>query len=200
MKTINEYYVGESINNDKVIIFNTLSSFFIFSAEVRGQISDGYWENSRPNKHWYWLRNIEVKYDKNAQPGTNRSMMLKYNLDWMVKYVRKALKGDKELEWAKRMLKYGRFGRVCPEADWKKLDKYEMRAFVEYLPDEPCTMEQLEELYKDYKKDYYNYAKTFVTDKILEKYYNTEYGISEFMDDLDDLDVSLNSTFPSDDF
>ena len=38
--------------NDRIINFENLVQAALYNEELRGQISDGLWENSRPNGHW----------------------------------------------------------------------------------------------------------------------------------------------------
>ena len=197
MKTINEFASTTKVKTDKKIVFTTLSSLFIYEAEVSGQISDGYWEDASPRNHSKWLWNIETVYDKDGVQGTNRSMMKKYDLGWIVQHVRKGLKQDKDYLWTLRILKYGRWGRVFPDSKWEKLTKYEFRAIVGDLPEEPCTKDEFEDLIPEHHKDCWNKVKNDITDDLLKKYYETKYDITDLMDDLDDVDASLNHALPN---
>jgi len=47
-----------------IIIWKKLSHAVLFLYELRGQLSDGYWENSRPNNHWKWVSLATVQQDQ----------------------------------------------------------------------------------------------------------------------------------------
>lgn len=44
-----------------VLIVRNAVQKALFEQELNGQISDGYWENSRPYDHWKSFRGIEVR-------------------------------------------------------------------------------------------------------------------------------------------
>jgi hypothetical protein len=51
MKYIKLFENFEAINEGK-IVFSSLSQKNLWDEEITGQLSDGYWENSRPSDHW----------------------------------------------------------------------------------------------------------------------------------------------------
>jgi hypothetical protein len=55
--------MGHTIN------FRTLSQVILFECEIKGQLSDGYWENSRPHDHW------KVPCSATARVATNPELI-----------------------------------------------------------------------------------------------------------------------------
>lgn len=96
------------------IILPTLSAAVLFEHEVRGQISDGMWENSTPYDHWrFWCRlTVEFKKGETARvetPCPGSCLKTGYNVAELYEYV-----GD-------RMLEYGRIGRAAESIGMTKL-------------------------------------------------------------------------------
>ena len=60
------------------IRFSNVREAVLYAAELKGQISDGAWENSRPYDHWKVMSDAEVKVDK-SNPGLNFTPKRKYN-------------------------------------------------------------------------------------------------------------------------
>ena len=60
------------------IRFSNVREAVLYAAELKGQISDGAWENSRPYDHWKIMSDAEVKIDK-SNPGLNFRPKRKYN-------------------------------------------------------------------------------------------------------------------------
>lgn len=65
MKSINTFITEARTPSETILYFPNLASWFIYEAELSGQISDGYWENARPATHWRWLQNVTIKIDDN---------------------------------------------------------------------------------------------------------------------------------------
>lgn len=61
----------------KVIKFQTEAQVILFKCELLGQISDGFWENSKPHNHYKAFSDIDVKTD--VQVGKNFFTKRKYN-------------------------------------------------------------------------------------------------------------------------
>lgn len=43
------------------IFFSSVTQAALFEEELKGQFSDGYWENSRPNDHWKFWCDLDVR-------------------------------------------------------------------------------------------------------------------------------------------
>lgn len=82
------------------ITFATKSQYNIWTEEIIGQLSDGYWENTKPYDHWKFWNDLSVGI---GVPGIKASGYPKktgYNLSALIEYV-----GD-------RMLIYGKAGKA----------------------------------------------------------------------------------------
>lgn len=68
----------------KMIRFANAAQAIIFECELLGQISDGYWENSRPHDHWLDFSDVKVTHAFHADTdgaviGKNFHTSRKYN-------------------------------------------------------------------------------------------------------------------------
>lgn len=73
---------------DKIVFANNVQKA-LWENELRGQISDGVWENSRPYDHYKVWCNAEVTVAKNGEP-TGRNFWAQkdnYNLTIVVEYI-----------------------------------------------------------------------------------------------------------------
>jgi hypothetical protein len=76
----------------------------LFDCELVGQLSDGYWENSRPSNHWKLPCSANLHVCKEGEvPHVDFSPDRRYRFDApdLLKYV-----GDRMLTYAKLRLKY----------------------------------------------------------------------------------------------
>ncbi len=69
-----------------MIRFANAAQATLFECELKGQISDGYWENSRPYDHWKIMRDAKVTHAFHADPdgavvGKNFRPKRKYNFN-----------------------------------------------------------------------------------------------------------------------
>lgn len=179
------------------IYFPNAASALIYLFELQGQISDGYWENARPYDHWKWISRTEPEISKDKIGYTGPQHRKTYSTEWLRKYVKQAIKGQaNDYNWTIRVFNYGKFGSILTDADFKKIgDKYGYRSIIENMPEEEVDHAGLEAAYNtsDYKKEYWNEAGSFFTDALLKKYYSTNYGWSEFEDDLDFAQEAINT-------
>lgn len=93
-KPKNETLTDEELNilaNLKVsgvMYLPTVSAAAIFENEIKGQLSDGAWENARPYDHWKIWSDIKCKI---GSPKTifinNRPIKTSYNLHSLIQYV-----------------------------------------------------------------------------------------------------------------
>lgn len=205
-------YIKESrysrFNNTKTTLyFSSMSAFLIFKYEVEGQISDGYWENSRPFDHYKWINsNITYVVDENHDMGyEGPTHNRKYNCSWITTELNKALKGtNDDYAWLSRAMHYGRAGRVF---DKSKIDllskKYAVEYILEILPEEPITVEEFENTLskeRDYVMKYWNDAKDIINDDFLKKYYETEYTFKDFKNDVNDVQETINTQIGGEEF
>lgn len=179
------------------IYFPTIAAALIYWFELEGQISDGYWENSRPFNHWKWISDAEIKIDKDKCGYTGPTHRLRYSTEWLRKYVKKALKGQGgDYNWTIRVFNYAKLGSVLTEAEFNKInDKSDYRSILENMPEEPVDQAGLEAAYatSEYRKKYWEGVKSFFTDDILKRYYESNYGWSEFEDDLELAETAINT-------
>ena len=211
MKTINEYFesanpsgehsmqIIEEGQGDYIIYFNSPAALLIYKMELEGQISDGYWENARPYDHWKWVSRTEPKLDDKKLGYTGPSHMKRYSTEWLRRYVKRAVKGEKfDYSWTIRAFNYAKFGSILNKTQLNKvLSDYAYRSMIEKLPQVPVTNAELDADFADkqYVKGYWDKTKTFFTDDLLKKYYDSDYDFSQFEEDLKEAETAMNTQF-----
>lgn len=211
MKTINEYFessnpsgehsmqIIEEGQGDYIIYFNSPAALLIYKMELEGQVSDGYWENARPYDHWKWVTKTEPKLDDKKLGYTGPWHQKRYSTEWVRRYVKRAVKGDKfDYSWTIRIFNYAKFGSILNKTQLNKvLSDYAYRSMIEKLPQVPVTNAELDADFADkqYVKEYWDKTKTFFTDDLLKKYYDSDYGFSQFEEDLKEAETAMNTQF-----
>lgn len=107
--------------------FNSFASLSLYIHELKGQISDGKYENSRPYYHWQWIIDSKESFNPaQDECGTTRYIMKKYNYNGLldISVIRE------------RMLFYGRFGKMCDKL-YKKCN-FEVEELDAILRNENC--------------------------------------------------------------
>lgn len=192
-----EKYIDEA-NGSNDIYFPNASSLLIYAWELQGQISDGYWENSRPSNHWMWVSKTNEHIDKEKIGYTGPIHRIKYSTEWLRKYVKKALKGQAgDYNWTIRVFNIGKFGSLLSESEAMKLyNKDTCSYIVENMPEDEVNQEGLKEAFtagKDWRQKYWEESGSFFTDEFLKKYYSSKYDWSDFEDDLDMATEAINT-------
>lgn len=79
-----------------ILHLKTKEAYVVFTEEIKGQISDGAWENSRPYDHWIFWSNTNAIVDGNLGLEIKEGTPLKrnYNLFHLIPYV-----GDRMLAY-----------------------------------------------------------------------------------------------------
>jgi len=146
------------------IYFENLSQAIIFEAELKGQISDGFWENSRPYNHYVTPCDTEVFVDKES-PGSHFDGPVKnYNFS-----------SSELLEYiAHRMIEYGKIGKIFENDEdlsvnaiaflaenWREVSEiYEtgdgFDIYKEYITEYNLTLKKVKKLIDNIEKVSYN--------------------------------------------
>lgn len=199
MKPLNTYITEARYDQPTTLYFNSLSTCLLFIYEVRGQISDGYWENSRPDGHWKWIMNVDYVIDENHELGyEGPKHRIKYDCSWISRELKKSLNGtNDDYSWLSRAMNYCRAGKVANQNDAKAMTdektSYAFRNIIENLPEDETTVEELEASLRDYQLKYWEQVKNVINDKFLKKYYRTKYDFREFRMDLMDMQETINT-------
>lgn len=163
----------------------------IFAFEIRGQISDGHWENSRPMNHWKWVCAIDFNINEQFNPSYGGPKHKTYDVMGLI---RKMISGKKDWEWGIRVYQKAKLARVYPEIE-KHLNNCYIGYIAEYLP-MTKTMEYdefVEEISKEFhwRKDYLEKAN--MTKEIYDAFYAEDYTMKEFKYDAMILDEALRT-------
>lgn len=211
MKSLQEYITEAYKKYDGVTVlhFENTSAACLYKFELEGQISDGKYENSRPESHWLWVTNVEIVIDGNSYyeefDSTKRNeyywkRLKNYNLREWPGYIEKG--GD--YYWAKRVLAYGRIGEVIDKLhiDVKKLfnggDYYTETALgviAEHWLDASEKNTPFAQItYPDYQKKYINaIGNNINNERVYNEFCNTVYTIKELKRDLQSMTKSVNT-------
>jgi len=158
----------------------TWSSVALMEHEVKGQMSDGMWENSRPHDHWrFWCR-LDVTHGgadavtaKNLWDCTKAS----YNIAGLKQYI-----GD-------RMLKLARMGKAA-----QRHLTYEERLAAEYMPE---TVEGFwAHLTVPAATPQYSFVKKYISalsPELVEAYYTTEFGPKDLNGDIKRIKAAIKT-------
>lgn len=131
-------------DGEKVINFRNADQVFLYECELKGQISDGYWENASPQDHYEVMCDAKAKVDEDNL-GRNFTPLRRYNFAApdLVNVV-----GD-------RMITFVQTKRVFPDLDfddhwdWCLEDGAEdLRRLSESLPDRKYWSEKIEKMEK----------------------------------------------------
>lgn len=145
-------------NTKGVIFLPTRSAMDLWTSEITGQLSDGYWENAKPSDHWHFWSNLVPRLGDPAVMANGHPVKDSYNLMSLIDVV-----GD-------RMLSVGR--AAVSGADIS-------RDAAEYMPG------SFEEFVRRTKDGGYHaqHLKT-VTPEAAKKFYATPYGGKDLRRDL----------------
>ena len=167
-----EYEGGHVSRKHGVIYLPSYSAIALWDWEITGQLSDGAWENSKPDDHWEFWNNLLPRLGIPEVKSRDRCKKDGYNLAGLIEYV-----GD-------RMVQYGRFGKAVGEDIL--IMGGEVRSTVEDFPKEgPFNLEEWKQKQIDGKdwrsKDYYWKG---LEQKHIDAFYNTQYSEKDMRKDL----------------
>ena len=98
-----EDFVYEASWEVQTLHFKDIYSYLLFKCEYRGQISDGKYENSRPNNHYKWMWDTEEVIDGKEYYEGGIRHAIKYTFASWDSYIKKALKGQTfDYDWTAR--------------------------------------------------------------------------------------------------
>jgi len=151
------------------IFLPTYGAIALWDHEIMGQISDGYWENTKPHNHWEFWGNLKTKKGKPEVQSTGWASKKNYAIanSSLISIV-----GD-------RMINKGRLATAL-----KKDITNDQNMWTEDAPD---TYEEWEEMMLDKSKRTGSFMSKYfnaVKPKDAKKYYDTKYDKSDMIKDL----------------
>lgn len=205
MKSFNKF-ITEAMRSHydglTVIHFESASAAFLYKFELEGQISDGKYENSRPASHWLWVTNTEVVIDGHAyyeELSADKSHIQHYRQrlkDYNLKEWPGYIESGKD-DWAKRVLGYGRLGRVLERKETllHQLINEDNAEYIGYMveydwvqgAEKNTPFEELSHRY-DNKVD-----SNICNKKVYDEFCKTEYTIRDLKNDLRSMAESVNT-------
>ena len=205
---------------DITIHFENASAMCLYYLEMKGQISDGKYENSRPYDHWRWVTRVtdmivdgnkglegDGVYSRGMQRG--ETFVKKYNLnEWFTQYIKRwRKKNDAKNIWATRIIAYGKLGKIFPDMTYKQLINIsQIHILLDYLQSRLIEMREtnvdiIYDMLIKYSsisfKDYLNdECLTLVLNKdFIEKFVNLKYDIKECKADCKSMYDSINTVY-----
>ena len=197
--------------------FENASAMCLYNWEMQGQVSDGKYENSKPNGHWLWVCEVvNMIVDNNFGIEGNsyyRGMYQfgkfrkKYNLnEWFSKYIKGWRKdGIDKYMWATRIIAYGKFGKIYPELTFEQMNKINgieillemLQMNIENDEKDPEVLFNKVTDFSDcpWRKQYYENSKDYFTKEFVKKYVELNYDIKECKKDVKSMEVTINSIY-----
>ena len=191
--------------NDTLMHFKNGAALFMFDAEMRGQISDGKYENSGPRRHYKWLQNVVYCIDGNEY-HTNYGHEKRYNLNEWVRNVKSMLETgepkDSNYDFAIRMYDYGKAAHILGDRTIYDLyrDKklYGLRSVIEQLGNSVRQNESYEDFVKTCKETpwiayYFQGVSTYINEDFYNKFIEYDYSFKEFKEDEKSMEATVNT-------
>ena len=197
--------------------FSNISALLMYYLEMRGQISDGKYENSSPADHWQWIiRSFFIVDGNEFYTGSSmfRRPNKKYNLNEWVRTIKNILNGsDYDSNWyfAIRLYDYGRIGKCLNKNELKSIIKINgtrlndtmfvndsigtiAEVFGWVLRKNPdCTYEEMKNGLQRYQRDALAELPQFDNEEFFERFKNTEYTFNDFKADYDSMYKTINT-------
>ena len=194
--------------NDTLMHFKNGAALFMFDAEMKGQISDGKYENSGPRGHYTWISKTVYCIDGNEY-HTHWGHTKRYNLNEWVRNVKSILDTgkpkDHNYDFTIRMYDYGKIAHVLGDSIIYKLyqDKklYALGNVVETLADTVRANGNYEDFVKTCKErswvvNYYHDIENYITEDIFNKFVEYDYTFKEFKEDEKSMEATVNTYNP----
>jgi hypothetical protein len=171
------------MTNDKTgtMYLTTSSAIALFKGEIKGQLSDGMWENTRPDDHWHFWQDLNVVLGHenivvaNPQAWRNRCRKNNYALTKLIPII-----GD-------RMVKIGQMGQHTTDDQAIRAGEYMPETFVEWQ-----TCKVADRWRYDFIADYMK----SVNEELARAFYafKDTYGVKELKADLGRIKEAMKST------
>lgn len=158
------------------IYFPTPSALAIWEHNILGQLSDGAWENTRPEDHWRFWHDLTPALGNPGYEANGYPVKTGYNLQSLRQYIEDEL------------LAMGRMGRAIGS----QFSDYVASA-TNYMPD---TYEEFVTAKNTGNWKYGHTAKymTYVTNDMARKYYETTYTTKDLIRDLQMIKKAMKTT------
>ena len=197
--------------------FSNISALLMYYLEMRGQISDGKYENSSPKDHWEWISRSFFIVDGNEfYTGSSRYRRpnKKYNLNEWVRTIKNILNGseyDSDWGFSIRLYDYGRIGKCINKGELKSIIKISgtgindtmhindnigtiAEVFGRALRKNPeCTYEEMKKGIKSYEQEAFIKLHQFDNEEFFERFKNIKYTFNDFKADYDSMIKTVNT-------
>jgi hypothetical protein len=156
----------------ETMYFPTSSAVLLWMWEIKGQLSDGMWENTRPFNHCSFWFNLKVKVGPSAVNSTNYCVKKTYNIGGLKQHV------------GGRMLKFAKFGKA------NNVNHIEMgsevRCIVEEFPAQgPFNLEEFKaNMIKSSNWRSAEYYWKGLTQEMVDNYYKVKYTEIDLNNDI----------------
>jgi hypothetical protein len=191
-----------------ILHFKNLSALLMFFCEMRGQISDGKYENSSPKDHWEWISRALFTVDgEEFYTGSSRYRRptKKYNLrEWITPIKATLAAGSKN--WEIRLYDYGKMGKCLEGMDVLKyigLSKTSIwfndelgsigEIYGDVLRKTPNILfDDLDNVLSSYDRGMLSKYPEFYTEEFFNRFKDTEYTFDEFKADVKSMENTVN--------
>lgn len=204
--TASAFYPEQELRwNDTLMHFKNGAALFMFDAEMKGQISDGKYENAGPRGHYTWISKTVYCID-GEEYHSNFGHTKRYNLNEWVRNIKSILDTgepkDNNYDFAIRLYDYGKLAHVLGDSIIYKLyqDKklYALGNVVEILAETDRANGGYEDFVKTCKGrswvvNYYHDVENYLTEDIFNKFVEYDYSFAEFKEDEKSMEATVNT-------
>lgn len=178
-------------NETHTMYLTTDTAVAIWHAEVQGQLSDGYWENTRPLTHWKFWCHTTAKVDPSSVPHVivnKNAHGYCYKKNYNIVGLMNIKFDDGTYVLRDRMLKYGRMAKAATAL----ADCNVNFRTAEYMP---ATFEEFRTSKTNGKWQYDFVAKYMenVSEELAAKFYESTYTVKELKRDLLEIKMAMKN-------
>lgn len=191
--------------NETLMHFKNGAALMLFACEMKGQISDGKYENAGPREHYKWISKTVYCID-GEEYHSNYGHEKRYNLNEWVRNIKSILETGEPKEpgydFVIRMYNYGKIAHVLGDGIIYKLYQeqklYALGNVVEILGNTDRANGSYEDFVKTCKGtswvvNYYHDVENYVTEDIFNKFVEYDYSFKEFKEDEKSMEATVNT-------
>lgn len=191
--------------NETLMHFKNGAALMMFACEMKGQISDGKYENAGPREHYKWISKTVYCID-GEEYHSNYGHEKRYNLNEWVRNIKSILETGEPKEpgydFVIRMYNYGKIAHVLGDGIIYKLYQeqklYALGNVVEILGNTDRANGSYEDFVKTCKGtswvvNYYHDVENYVTEDIFNKFVEFDYSFKEFKEDEKSMEATVNT-------
>ena len=196
-----EEFINEATNVGETLIhFTSAESAALFFCEYSGQISDGKYENAKPNNHWKWVLNVKGVIDGKEYYEGNPHMK-KYTFGDWDKYIKKGLAGNPDSSWGFtiRAFDTAKLASILPQSEVLSMvqkEGYHFTHVAEAFGDAVRDGKSWDDIDIEKASRFTEGAKVLINQKNFEAFANSKYDFKDYLMARVSCEESINTFKP----